>query len=51
MTKLIALIDGSHYAQSVCDHAAWVAARTAASVDVRGGDTAVPTYRPFPQNT
>lgn len=34
MTKLIALIDGSFYAQSVCDHTAWVASRTAASVDV-----------------
>ncbi len=34
MTKLIALIDGSAYAQSVLDHAAWAANRTAASVDV-----------------
>ena len=34
MTKLIALIDGSVYSQSVCDHAAWVAGRTHASVDL-----------------
>lgn len=34
MTKLIALIDGSVYSQSVCDHAAWVAQRTNASVDL-----------------
>ncbi|MEN2989499.1 universal stress protein [Tistrella sp. BH-R2-4] len=34
MTRLLALIDGSVYADSVCDHAAWVAARTGASVDV-----------------
>lgn len=33
MTRLLALIDGSVYSQSVCDHAAWVAARTQASVD------------------
>lgn len=34
MTKLIALIDGSVYSQSVCDHAAWVAGRTHSSVDL-----------------
>ncbi len=34
MTRLIGLIDGSGYAQSVCDHAAWVAGRTDASVEV-----------------
>ncbi|MBN8889950.1 MAG: universal stress protein [Cellulomonas sp.] len=34
MTKLMALIDGSIYAQSVCDHAAWAAQRIGASVDV-----------------
>ena len=34
MTKLIALVDGSVYSQSVCDHAAWVAGRTKASVDL-----------------
>lgn len=34
MTKLIAFIDGSAYAQSVLDHAGWVATNTAASVDV-----------------
>ncbi|MFD0391497.1 universal stress protein [Tistrella bauzanensis] len=34
MTRLLALIDGSAYADSVCDHAAWVAARTGASIDV-----------------
>jgi len=34
MTKLIAFIDGSAYAHSVLDHAAWVATTIAASVDV-----------------
>jgi len=34
MTKLLALIDASVYAQSVCDHAAWAAARLDASVEV-----------------
>ncbi|MQP68576.1 universal stress protein [Niveispirillum sp. SYP-B3756] len=34
MTHLTALIDGSVYAASVCDHAAWVASRTGATVDV-----------------
>lgn len=34
MTKLIALIDGSSYSESVCDHTAWVATRTDASVEI-----------------
>lgn len=34
MTRLIALIDGSIYSQSVCDHAAWAAGRTGASVEL-----------------
>lgn len=34
MTKLVALVDGSIYSQSVCDHAAWVAKRTGAEVEI-----------------
>ncbi len=34
MAKLIALIDGSVYAHSVCEHAAWIAQRADASVEV-----------------
>ena len=34
MTKLVALVDGSIYSQSVCDHAAWIAGRTGADVDI-----------------
>ena len=34
MTKLISLIDGSDYSESVCKHTAWVARRTDASVEV-----------------
>ncbi|QFR34686.1 universal stress protein [Ancylobacter sp. TS-1] len=34
MTKIISLIDGSAYARSVCEHAAWVATRIGASVEV-----------------
>lgn len=34
MPKLIALIDGSTYSESVLDHAAWVATTIGASVDV-----------------
>ncbi len=34
MAGLIALIDGSIYSQSVCDHAAWAAARTGAAVEI-----------------
>lgn len=32
MKRIVALIDGSGYAQSVCDHAAWVATRSDASL-------------------
>jgi nucleotide-binding universal stress UspA family protein len=32
--KIIALVDGSTYAASVCDHAAWVAGRTGAAVEL-----------------
>lgn len=34
MTRLIGFIDASVYANSVCDHAAWVAKRMAAEVEV-----------------
>ena len=34
MTELIALVDGSTYSTSVCDHAAWIAGRIDASVTV-----------------
>jgi nucleotide-binding universal stress UspA family protein len=34
MAKLIALVDGSIYTQSVCDHAAWMASRTGAAVEL-----------------
>jgi nucleotide-binding universal stress UspA family protein len=34
MTKIIALIDGSVYSESVCDHTAWLATRMKASVEV-----------------
>lgn len=34
MTKLIALIDASIYSYSVCDHAAWIANRIDASIDI-----------------
>lgn len=34
MTKILALIDGSQYAQSVCDHVAWIGSRTDVSVDL-----------------
>ncbi len=34
MNKLLALIDGSKYSQSVCDHAAWIATRSNASVEL-----------------
>ena len=34
MTNLIALIDGSAYSESVCDHVAWAASRLKASVQV-----------------
>jgi nucleotide-binding universal stress UspA family protein len=32
--KIIALVDGSTYSTSVCDHAAWVAGRTGAPVEL-----------------
>lgn len=32
--KIIALVDGSTYSASVCDHAAWVAGRTGAPVEL-----------------
>lgn len=32
--KIIALIDGSIYSQSVCEHAAWIAARTGWAVEL-----------------
>jgi len=32
--KIIALVDGSVYAASVCDHAAWIAQRTGAPVEL-----------------
>jgi nucleotide-binding universal stress UspA family protein len=34
MTKLLALIDGSIYSQSICDYTAWIAVRTSASVEL-----------------
>ncbi len=34
MGKLIALVDGSIYSQSVCDHAAWLALATDSSVEI-----------------
>ena len=34
MSKIIALVDGSIYAESVCDHAAWIATRTGADVEL-----------------
>jgi nucleotide-binding universal stress UspA family protein len=32
--KIVALVDGSLYSASVCDHAAWIAGRTGASVEL-----------------
>ncbi|PZX14903.1 nucleotide-binding universal stress UspA family protein [Palleronia aestuarii] len=32
--KLVALVDGSDYARSVCDHAAWIAKRTDLPVEI-----------------
>lgn len=34
MAKLVALVDGSIYSRSVCEHAAWIAARIGSSVEV-----------------
>jgi nucleotide-binding universal stress UspA family protein len=33
MSKLIALVDGSIYSKSVCDHAAWIAKRTGSPIE------------------
>ncbi|MGP1355809.1 universal stress protein [Roseicyclus sp.] len=33
-TKIIALVDGSIYSESVCDHAAWISTRTGAPVEL-----------------
>lgn len=44
--KIVALVDGSVYSASVCDHAAWIAQRTGAPVElihVLGRRDAVPT--------
>lgn len=34
MTKILALVDGSQYSQSVCDNAAWAAEQLSAEVDL-----------------
>ena len=34
ITKIMAMVDGSIYAQSVCDHTAWLAQKSNASVDL-----------------
>lgn len=34
MQKILALVDGSLYSASVCDHAAWISARTGAAVEL-----------------
>lgn len=34
MTKIIGLIDGSVYAESVCDHIAWIGTKTDVSVEI-----------------
>jgi nucleotide-binding universal stress UspA family protein len=34
MTKIIAFIDGSQYARSICDHLVWINQRTPVSVDL-----------------
>ena len=34
MTNIIALVDGSTYSESVCDHAAWLAERLEASIEI-----------------
>ena len=34
MSKIVALVDGSVYSESVCDHAAWVATRKGSSVEI-----------------
>ena len=32
--KIVALVDGSIYSASVCEHAAWIAGRTGAPVEL-----------------
>ncbi|TIL61876.1 MAG: universal stress protein, partial [Mesorhizobium sp.] len=34
MSKLIALVDGSIYSKSVCDHAGWIAKRKGSSIEI-----------------
>ena len=34
MTRILGLIDGSTYAQSVCDHIAWIATKTEVTIDL-----------------
>lgn len=34
MSKIIALVDGSVYSESVCDHAAWIALRKGSTVEI-----------------
>lgn len=34
MARLLALVDGSVYSQSVCEHAAWIARRTGAAIEL-----------------
>lgn len=34
MSKIVALVDGSAYSESVCDHAAWVASRKGSTVEI-----------------
>ena len=34
MSRIIALVDGSVYSRSVCDHAAWIASRTGSGVEL-----------------
>lgn len=34
MSKIVALVDGSVYSESVCDHAAWIAQRKGSSVEI-----------------
>ena len=48
MIKLIAFVDGSSYSKSVCDHAAWIAGKTDACIDLvhvlgRPGENSAPT--------
>ena len=34
MSKIIALVDGSIYSESVCEYASWISSRTSSSVDI-----------------